>query len=91
MWAVGFIIGFMCASILNCILRWHKGQYLKFIYSDGSWVSGIRRWSFTWKETYGTHHIIVGDGSEEFKKLVGKRIAVPINSCKYILLELEKK
>jgi len=54
-------------------------------YKDGSWFRGDRKLYFL-NETKGTHHFIVLDGSEEFKELIGRKIAVPVQSPKYFIL-----
>ena len=58
---------------------------MTIVYKDGTWFKGDRKWHFL-NETKGTHHFIVLDGSEEFKKLIGKRVAVPIPVVKYFVL-----
>jgi len=60
------------------------------VYPDTSWIEGERNrkttgWFFN-HETKGTHHFIVIDGSEQFKGLIGKEIAVPINQVKLFVI-----
>jgi hypothetical protein len=59
----------------------------KIIFNEGSWVTG-RRVNFTERmkisETKGTHHWIVSDSND--KTIIGKRIAIPINSMKYLVV-----
>jgi len=57
-------------------------------FPDGSWILGERNVSMWWNnETHGTHHYIVLDGSNaELKQLIGKKVAVPIASVKYFIL-----
>ena len=51
----------------------------------GSWVIGRRPvWSW-YRETSGTHHYIVLDSDR--KDLIGGKIAVPIVSVKYFILD----
>ncbi len=66
--------------------RTSKYMIMKIAYPDGSRFIGDRKWYFPYRETKGTHHFIVRDGSEEFKLLIGRKLAVPINSPKYFIL-----
>lgn len=59
---------------------------LTAIYSDGSWVEGKTYFHLKYSETFGTHHLKVIDGSEEFKDLLGKKIAIVINNVKYFII-----
>ena len=54
-------------------------------YPDGSWFKGVRNRKYIHQETHGTHHFMVTDASD--KSLIGKRIAIPINSVKYFIIE----
>ncbi len=58
---------------------------MKIVYSDGSWLLGDRKWYFL-SETKGTHHYKVLDGSPEFQRLKGRKLAVPIQAPKYFVL-----
>ena len=58
----------------------------KIVFPDGSWFIGNRRWYF-YNETKGTHHFIVeSSGHDEFRRLIGRKIAVPINRAQYFVL-----
>ena len=63
---------------------------MKIAFLDGSWLLGNRKWYYHYNETKGTHHYTVLDGSTEFIPLIGFKIAVPINSVKYFILEVKK-
>ena len=59
-------------------------------FPDGSWFRGDRKWYFPMQESKGTHHFIVKDGDDEnFGDLVGRRVAVPINSVQFFLFRGE--
>jgi hypothetical protein len=64
---------------------------MKIVFLDGSWIVGDRNNKAIGylhnHETKGTHHyFVIGGSSEEYKKLIGQEIAVPINSVKYFVL-----
>ncbi len=61
-------------------------------FPDGSWILGERKVSI-WlnNETHGIYHYTVLDGSNaELKQLIGKKVAVPIISAKYFILNADK-
>jgi hypothetical protein len=60
-------------------------MYLRAVFEDGSWLQGIRKPWFLFKESMGTHHIIVTScsSSELEAKLRGCEIAIPISKPKY--------
>jgi hypothetical protein len=61
---------------------------IKVVFPDGSWFKGIRKSSYISQETPGTHHLMVTEEcSNEFKELIGKRLAVVINNVKYFDIE----
>ncbi len=81
---IGFITGFiLCFTIY---VGFRRSTTMIIHYPDRTWFKGIRKWRYTSQETHGTHHFTVLDGSEEFKPLIGRRIAVPINSAKYFII-----
>lgn len=57
---------------------------MRIIFNDGDQMEGNRKWWFQPQETKGTHHYIVTKSANP--NLIGKRIAVPINSVKYFIL-----
>ena len=68
---------------------------VKIVFHDDSWM--ICRSLSWWEifesritETQGTHHWYVQDMSGEYKEvykdIIGQRIAVPINSMKYMVI-----
>jgi hypothetical protein len=60
---------------------------MKVVFSDGSWFLGSRSWFPFPLETPGTHHYRILKGSEEFRQLIGEKLAVPIVSVKYFVLD----
>lgn len=60
---------------------------MKIVYADGSWLVGKQYFHWHYRETHGTHHFVVVDGSEEFKELIGQKVAVVIGQVKYFVLE----
>lgn len=83
---IGFLIGFFVCFIAYIGIR-PKNKTMLIYYLDGTWFMGVRKWYFKNSETYGTHHYIIKDGSEPFKLLVGRKIAVPISQVKYFVLD----
>ena len=84
--ASGIMIGIIMGYFLFYII--YKGFMIKdttmdIQYFDGSWIKGVRKKSYIQQETHGTHHFMVIDTSESLKHLIGKRVAIPINSVKY--------
>ncbi len=68
---------------------------VKIVFNDDSWIIGhslsfwdILRSRIT--ETHGTHHWWVEDMSGEFvgiaREVIGYRVAVPINSMKFMVI-----
>jgi hypothetical protein len=54
-------------------------------YPDGTYIQGVRKKQYVNQETRGTHHFMVTDATD--KTLIGKRVAIPINSVKYFIIE----
>jgi hypothetical protein len=82
----GIIIGYFVCFVIY--VGFGRNTTMTIYYPDGTWVKGIRKSKYIPQETRGTHHYLVIDANnEELKKLIGKRIAVPINSVKYFVLE----
>jgi hypothetical protein len=71
--------------IALCFLR-PKDTTMTIIYPDGTWFIGVRKSKFISRETKGTHHFIVINGTSEFDTLKGYRLAVPINQAKYFII-----
>ncbi len=84
---LGFIFGFIACYFIFIRDIFFKSQIMTVYYNDGSWFKGERKYNFPAKETHGTHHFIVLEGSEQFNNFVGKRVAVPINSVKYFTID----
>ena len=81
---VGLILGYAIFYVIYAGFLL-KSTTMTIQYPDGSWVKGIRKKNYINQETRGTHHFMVLDASD--KSLIGKRIAVPINSVKYFIIE----
>jgi hypothetical protein len=83
----------MCVGLIVGAVSWYliwTGQLIRdtkmFIqYPDGSFIKGTRKKQYVNQETRGTHHFFVTDATE--KSLIGKRVAIPINSVKYFIIE----
>jgi hypothetical protein len=60
-------------------------------FPDDSWIYGERKWWFFLKETKGTHHFIVLNASRELKETIGQKVAIPINSAKFFILDANKE
>ena len=83
---IGFMLGFFLAFFMYIGNRFKKNQLMYAYYPDGSWFTGIRKWNYPARETPGTHHFMVTDGSDAFKPFINKRIAVPIASVKFFAI-----
>ena len=86
--AIGYLIlGMLIIIVLYLIYTlWYKrDSTLIAYYQDGTFIKGIRKSKYVNQETHGTHHLLVTDATE--KSLIGKRIAIPINSVKYFVIE----
>ena len=82
----GFIVGFL--FVCGVYLIWLsivKDTVMTIQYPDGTFIKGIRKAKYVNQETRGTHHFMVTDATD--KTLVGKRVAIPINSVKYFIIE----
>jgi hypothetical protein len=83
----------MCVGLIVGAITWYliwTGRLIKdmpmFIrYPDGTYIQGVRKKQYVNQETHGTHHFMVTDATD--KTLVGKRVAIPINSVKYFIIE----
>jgi len=63
---------------------------LKAIFDDGSWIKGIRHPWFVFKESKGTHHLIVTDCNFEGQSIKGCEVAIPIIKPKCWIIGKEK-
>ena len=61
-------------------------QVMIIEFLDGSYIKGVRKWHFPFRETKGTHHFIVEDFARCNSIHKGDRIAIPISSVKYFVL-----
>lgn len=84
---LGFLAGFFLAFFIYSAKGFRKNQTMHVYYPDGSWFTGIRKWNYPPQETRGTHHFMVVDGSEVFKPLINKRIAVPVAMVKFSVID----
>lgn len=87
---IGFFAGMAVFFFVYIGSRYKKSQLMHVYFPDGSWFYGERKWNYPAKETHGTHHFMVLDGSAVFKPLISKKIAVPINSAQFFVLDKEK-
>ena len=62
---------------------------MKVVFLDGHWFVGRRELTWRYGETKGTHHFRVLDGDPWMRDLIGAKIAVPISSVQYFVLEYE--
>jgi hypothetical protein len=84
---VGLILGYAIFYVIYAGFLL-KSTTMTIQYPDGSWIKGIRKKNYINNETHGTHHYFVTEVSEFIDKgIIGKRIAVPINSVKYFIIE----
>lgn len=60
---------------------------LKVVYPDESWLVGKLYSHWSYRETPGTHHLMVTGASEALKHLIGSKVAVVIAQVKYFILE----
>jgi hypothetical protein len=86
--AAGMCIGLLVGAV-SWYLIWngllYKDTTMFIQYPDGSYIKGIRKKQYVNQETRGTHHYLVTDATEQ--SLIGKRVAIPINSVKYFIIE----
>jgi hypothetical protein len=83
----------MCVGLIVGAITWYliwTGHLFKdttmFIrYPDGTYIQGVRKKQYVNQETRGTHHFLVTDATD--KTLIGKRVAIPINSAKYFIIQ----
>ena len=87
---IGFIVGMIVFFFAYIGSRYKKSQFMHVHFPDGSWFYGERKWNYPPTETHGTHHFMIIDGSEEFVDLIGKKVAVPINSARFFILDKER-
>lgn len=59
---------------------------MKVIFDNGEWFIGKRTLKMALKESPGTHHFIVLDGSPRFEELIGSEIAVPISKPMFAII-----
>jgi hypothetical protein len=83
----GIIAGLILAWLVwfICSFTIVKDKVMTIQYPDGTFIKGIRKAKYVNQETRGTHHFMVTDATD--KTLVGKRVAIPINSVKYFIIE----
>ena len=82
----GFGAGFFLCFI--SYIGFRRSTKMTVVFPDGSWLKGIRKSKYVPQETHGTHHFYVTEVSEFMdKEIIGKRVAVPINSAKYFIVE----
>lgn len=62
---------------------------VKIMFERGYWIVGKRKWWYEGSETRGTHHYFVLDSNIE--GVIGKRVAVPINSAMLFILNYDYK
>ena len=87
---IGIIIGLLIGYLSFYII--YVGFLIKDVtmtvyYLDGTWIKGIRKHKYVSQETRGTHHLMITETSDTLKDLIGKRIAIPINSVKYFVIK----
>jgi hypothetical protein len=87
---VGIIIGLLLAYV-SCYIIFQgfllKDTTMTICFPDGTWLKGIRKRKYISQETRGTHHFMIIETSDTLKDLMGKRIAIPINSVKYFVIK----
>ena len=83
---VGIGIGFFACFVTYVGFR--RSTKMFVLFPDGDWIEGIRKSKYVPQETHGTHHFFITNANN--KDLINKRVAVPINSAKYFIVE-EKK
>lgn len=68
---------------------------MKIVFPDSSWCIGDRNHKATGlifsRETKGTYHYIILDGSDEFNELIGREVAIPIASVKFFVMRYKVK
>lgn len=61
-------------------------SWMKVQFPDGTWIYGYRKLYWFFVEVK-THHIKVTDTSPTWEQLIGKKIAVPIYSAQFFVLD----
>ena len=83
---IGLIItGFLFWAIIISNGLLYRDTRMFIQYADGTFIQGVRKKGYINQETRGTHHFMVTDATD--KTLIGKRVAIPINSVKYFIIE----
>lgn len=76
-------------AVVVLVSSLRKPDIMKVVYSGKSWFVGQRgnkEIGVIPHEGKGTHHFTVLEGVGEFKELVGREIAIPIDNAKYFVL-----
>ena len=86
---VGFVLGILVTLVFIMLLVCNgflsSDKKMAVVFPDGTFIKGIRKAKYIGNETRGTHHIFVTQASD--KELIGLRVAIPINSAKYFVIE----
>jgi hypothetical protein len=82
---IGLITGLLFWAIIFSNGLFYRDTPMFIQYPDGTFIRGVRKKQYVNQETRGTHHYMVTDATE--KSLIGKRVAIPINSVKYFIIE----
>jgi len=80
---IGVALGFF--ACFGIYIGFRRDTKMFVMYPDGDWIEGIRKSKYVPQETHGTHHFLVTNARN--KDLINKRVAVPINSAKYFIIE----
>jgi hypothetical protein len=89
---IAAFIGFGFGALLMLLSikgnPFHRDQKFTIMFLDGTSFQGIRKSKYIGNETYGTHHFtVLSSTDDKLQMLVGLKVAVPINSVKYFIIE----
>lgn len=60
---------------------------MKVVFDNGEWFVGDRTWGQWRDESKDCHHFRVMEGTDRFRKIVGKEIAVHLSKPMYFELD----
>jgi hypothetical protein len=59
---------------------------MKVVFENGEWFIGNRDWKQWMNESKDCHHFIIIEGTDRFRKLAGKEVAVHLSKPMYFEL-----
>ena len=67
-----------------------KEMIMKVVFDSGEWFIGNRSWTQWRDESEGCHHFKIIEGTDRFRKLVGKEVAVHLSKPMYFELNYKE-